>query len=72
MKFGGKHVLVFFMVTTRMLLIHQVPEGQTINATYYQKVMSFLKINTNICNKIFGYSNAISGFEYSMAIMSIL
>ena len=31
-KSGGKHMFVFFMDTRGMLLIHQVPEGRTINA----------------------------------------
>ncbi|XP_052266722.1 protein GVQW3-like [Dreissena polymorpha] len=39
MKSGGKHIYIFFMDRRGMLLIHKVPDGQTINATYYQKVL---------------------------------
>ena len=40
-KSGGKHMFVFFMDRRGMLLIHQVPEGKTINAAYYSKVTRF-------------------------------
>jgi len=36
---GGKHMFVFFMDRHGMILIHRVPEGQTINAAYYSKVI---------------------------------
>lgn len=35
---SGKHMFVFFMDRRGMILIHQVPDGQTINAAYYCKV----------------------------------
>lgn len=37
-KSGGKHMFVFFMDRRGMLLVHRVPDGQTINASYYGKV----------------------------------
>lgn len=37
---SGKHMFVFFMDRRGMILIHQVPDGQTINAAYYCKVLS--------------------------------
>ena len=46
LRSGGKHMFVFFMDKQGMILIHRVPEGQTINATYYSKV-----INKNIIIK---------------------
>lgn len=37
-KSGGKHMFVFFMDRRGMLLVHRVPDGQTVNAAYYGKV----------------------------------
>lgn len=42
---GGNHMFVFFMDRHGMILIHRVPEGQTINAAYYSKVIFLTKLN---------------------------
>jgi hypothetical protein len=38
-KSGGKHMFVFFMDRRGMLLQHRIPEGQTVTADYYSKVI---------------------------------
>ena len=37
-KSGGKHMFMFFMDRKGMILQHQVPDGQTVTASYYSKV----------------------------------
>ncbi|KAH3838293.1 hypothetical protein DPMN_111701 [Dreissena polymorpha] len=56
MKSGGKHI--FFMNRRGMLLIHQVPDGQTINATYYQKEKDATAVKLHHDNKPAGPVNA--------------
>ena len=34
----GKHMFVFFMDRRGMLLVHRVPDGRIVNASYYGKV----------------------------------
>ena len=43
-KSGGKHMFMFFIDRKGMILQHQVPDGQTVTASYYSKVsiISFL------------------------------
>jgi len=38
-KSVGKHMFVFFMDRRGMLLQHRIPEGQTVTANYYSKVI---------------------------------
>ena len=49
MKSGEKHMLIF-MDRRGMMLIHQVPDGKTINATYYQMVMKISLFNSYLMN----------------------
>lgn len=37
-KSAGRVMFIFFMDRKGMLLVHAVPEGQTVNASYYSKV----------------------------------
>ena len=41
-KSSVKHMFVFFMDRRGMLLGHRVPDGQTVNAEYSGKVISFI------------------------------
>ena len=36
----GKHMFIFFMDRAGMVLQHRVPEGKTVNADYYSKVIT--------------------------------
>ncbi|XP_052805336.1 uncharacterized protein LOC128234837 [Mya arenaria] len=38
-KSGGKHMFMFFMDRKGMILQHQVPDDQTVTASYYSKVL---------------------------------
>lgn len=44
-KSGGKHMYLFLMDRKGMILQHQIPDGQTVNADYYSKVR--IKTSTN-------------------------
>jgi Transposase (partial DDE domain) len=37
-----KHMFIFFMDNQGMLLQHAVPDRQTVNKEYYQKVFRFI------------------------------
>lgn len=49
-KCGGKHMYLFFMDRKGMLLQHQIPEGQTMNAEYYSRVSLIIPVTRT--NKI--------------------
>lgn len=56
-KSGGKHMFVFFMDRRGMLLQHQIPDGQTVNADYYSKVhilniFVFVLVNNLLINRL--------------------
>lgn len=49
-KSAGKVMFIFFLDQRGMLLVHAVPEGQTVNANYYSKVCYFDYTNNILFN----------------------
>jgi histone-lysine N-methyltransferase SETMAR len=49
---ASRVMFIFFLDAQGMLLVHAVPDGQTVNASYYSKVISNIKL-LNIKNYMF-------------------